>query len=267
MPDFHPNIKDLIRRMMTVEPANRITMEEIKHHIAFRHGLPSTYIVPSPIPFTDFSCQIDPSSVPIELKSLLTKIGLTESEINSSLEMLGNNTIKIFVMMLTRNISLQNLPWEHAISQIPHNDFPEFEFTSINGTVYQAALWRQELPNVCSPTPDGFSLAQEAPWAMHDSSFFRPNFESNERFGPTNIPLVAVASGIQIVLNQLGFVFFHPNDMQFYAKNDRETYLSIDLYYSEPGAVSLYLQMIGCESQEEQGTIYQKIRDTMAATP
>ncbi|KAH0795516.1 CAMK family protein kinase [Histomonas meleagridis] len=268
MPEFDPNIKDLIRRMMTVDPTKRITIEEIKHHIAFRYGLPSTYIVPSPIPFTDYSAQIDPSTIPIEFKTLFLNIGLTEEEIISALQMPENNTVKTFVKMLARRIAPESLPWEFAISQIPHNDIPEYEFESINGAVFQAALFRQEAPNICSPTPDGFSLTHEAPWAMHvDPTLFRPNFETNENFGPSNVPILMLANNVESALNQLGFVFFHPNDMQFFAKkNEHDTYLSIELYYTVPGAVCLHLQMIGCESQDEQGIIYQKIRNLLTAT-
>ncbi|KAH0790367.1 CAMK family protein kinase [Histomonas meleagridis] len=267
MPDFHPNIKDLIRRMMTVDPDKRITIAEIKNHVAFRQGLPSTYVVPSPIPYADFSYPINPATIPPDVFGLLTKIGLTESEINSSLVIEENNPVKIFVMMLSRKVSYQDLPWECAVSQIIHDDFQDapVEFTSDKGTFYQANLGRRRRRTTESPTPDGFSLAHAAPWAMNDPIMFGPNFESNEILGPANVPLVLLASQIQIVLNQLRYIFFHPNDMQIIAKNDKETYIVFDMYYCAPEAIDVHVQMIGCESQEDQDIIYQRIREVMAA--
>ena len=179
--------------------------------------------------------------------------------------MTENNAVKIFVMMLSRKISLQDLPWECAVSQIPYNDYQDIEFTSENGTFYQANLRRLKRRTTESPTPDGFSLAHEAPWAMHETLSIGPNFESNECFGPASIPLLNLVTELQHLLNQMRFVFFHPNDMQIIAKNDRETYIVIDMFYSVPGAVSVHLQMIGCESQEVQEIIYQRIRDIMTA--
>jgi hypothetical protein len=50
MGDFPPEVCNLISRMLATEGKNRITIEQIKMHPAFRTGLCDGYVMPKPVP-------------------------------------------------------------------------------------------------------------------------------------------------------------------------------------------------------------------------
>lgn len=267
MPDFHPYIKDLIQRMLTVDPDKRITIEEIKNHVAFRVSLPAYYILPTPISYPDFANPIDPNTVSDDIKVILTKIGFSDDEITLSLIADENNPVKIFVSMLSRKISLHDLPWDKAISSVPKISLSEFNILDVDKKYFGNKITSGKRKQSASPdfiSPDSFSFAQQVQWVTNDITFI--DYEINETFPPTFLPLPDVASKIQIVLNQLGYIFFYPNELQFIAKNENETYIVLDLTYSTPEKIIIHFQMINCDSQETHDLIYHRIEEELVST-
>lgn len=268
MPNFHPFLKDLIQRMLTVNPEKRITIEEIKNHVAFRVSLPSTYILPSPISYPDFANPINPNSISEDIKVILNKIGLSDDEIILSLVADENNPVKIFVSMLQRKTSFHDLPWEKAISSIPNIDVTDLDFSDAEKNIFQNKIKSNRRIYDVTPdfiSPESFSFAQQVQWVTNDTTFI--NYEINETFPPTFLPLPEVASKIQIVLNQLGYIFFYPNDLHFIIKNESDTYIVLDLTYSSPKSIVIHFQMINCDSQDTHDLIYQKIEEVLVITP
>lgn len=258
MPDFHPDIKDLIQKMMTVDAAQRIKMNEIKEHPAFRFGLPPPYIVPTPIPFPDFACPMDISLVNDDVRNSLMKIGISQEEIEESMLASDTNPVKVFVMLLTRQIQLNELPWDKAEKSmnvpIPDeisvsNDDDSFG----SGVVNQSNLYGRKKPIADISSPDGFSLAHRVNWFNVEPSN-RIQYDINESFGPIIIPLAQLMNELeQIILNN-NYVFFHPNDLQLLGKNDKETYIIIDAVFSTPESITINLQMKN-PTQEESESI------------
>ncbi|OHT06291.1 CAMK family protein kinase [Tritrichomonas foetus] len=266
MPEFHPNIKDLISKMMTVDPAQRITMEGIKNHPAFRFGLPTTYIVPIPIPFPDFSNPIDPSIISVDVKNSLLKIGISEEEIQYGLMSTESNPVKVFVMLLTRQIQLNELPWESSITSIessqniPIESIPGHTFG--NGVVNQSNLYERKKPIPDVSSPDGFSLAMRVNWFQLDTQYVE--YDVDETFGPVVIPLVQLMNALEHIVIQLKYSFFHPNDLQILGRNERDTYLIIDVTFTTAEALSIHLQMKNA-AQEDRETLCRAISELTAA--
>ena len=256
MPDFHPDIKDLIQRMMTVDPSQRIQMSQIKEHPAFRFGLPPSYIVPTPIPFPDFNCPLDVSLVNDDVRNSLNKIGISQEEIEESILSSDTNPVKVFVMLLTRQIQLNELPWEKAESSMNAQileEATENTDTFGSGVVNQSNLYGRKKPMADISSPDGFSLAQRANWFNVEPSNVI-QYDINESFGPIIIPLSQLMNELeQIVLNN-NYSFFHPNDLELLGKNERDTYIIIEAVFSTPESITINLQMKN-PTQEESETI------------
>ena len=119
MPCFRPDIRDLISGMMTVDPEERLTIEQIKAHPAFLFGLPYGYIIPSPLPFPALSDPIDPDNVEENILKCLVTIGMTPEEIQGQLVENTGNIAKLFVLMISQRLRYDILPWEKSITTIP----------------------------------------------------------------------------------------------------------------------------------------------------
>lgn len=242
MPDFHPDIKDLIYKMMTVDPNERITMQGIKSHPAFRFMLAPTYIVPTPIPFPDFSNPIDPAMLSNSsvLKSL-EEIGIDNEEACRALMSTDNNVVKVFVMMLSQKIEITELPWDMAVANVEAIDSaPALEGFG-TGTVDQSNLYEPKprfIPEVSSP--EGFSFAQRSNWIQLDSV---TTYEYDETFGPATMSLAAMMSLLQQILIQNNFNFFHPNDLSLLGKNEKDNYIQLDAVFVSSDSIALHTQM------------------------
>ncbi|OHT02841.1 putative CAMK family protein kinase [Tritrichomonas foetus] len=267
MPDFHPNIKDLIGRMMTVDPSQRITMEQIKNHPAFRFGLPITYVVPKPVPFPDFCAPMDPSILSADMIHSLTKIGLQQEEIKYEMMSNESNPVKIFVMLLSRHIQITELPWEHAIRHLRVDDYDPGIDSSIDqlnnqfnnnqfNNVLNANVPVQNLPNRSKgpiqdiSSPEGFSLASRPDWATFTSGMRIVDFDVDENFGPVMTSLWVLMNAVEQILINCGFIFFHPNDLMIYGKNENDAYAIVEAIFTSQESLLLHLQLRNATPEE-----------------
>jgi hypothetical protein len=117
MPAFPEYISSLIRQMLSVDPAQRPTMAQIKRSACFMRGLGTGYVVPSPIPFIRYSEPVDPKSLTNGVLSVLRQIGYTDdSELRADLHNRKTTMAMVFFCMLTTQLDLEELPWEDAAS-------------------------------------------------------------------------------------------------------------------------------------------------------
>jgi len=199
MPPFPDEIQDLIRGMMTVEPSQRLTIEQIKSHPAFLYGLPCGYIIPSPIPFPDLSEPFNPASIDRQMIQTLTQIGLTPDEINESIVEPSTNFVKLFIVMLSRKITLDQLPWDKAISFLPQNDIPHS--LSGDGTFGEGkiSLHIQKTKRHAEPSSLDFptSYAALQPWILEESPL---NFDYSEELGTTTNTLASLMFNLEKIL-------------------------------------------------------------------
>ena len=80
MPQFSPPVKDLISRMLTLDPASRITIAQIKAHPCFRMHLPDDYVLPYPLPVPSFEAPVPLEAIPPDVVNLLKKIGYANED-------------------------------------------------------------------------------------------------------------------------------------------------------------------------------------------
>lgn len=116
MPDsFSPELKDLISKMINLDPNQRLSTEQIIQHPAFSINLPYGYIFPSPIPLPKLFDPVDPSKVDEKVFKTLKQIGYaSDEELNHDLSSNENTMAKVFYFMLTHSLKLEDLPWDQS---------------------------------------------------------------------------------------------------------------------------------------------------------
>jgi BR serine/threonine kinase len=113
MPPFQEDLAHIIRRMLTVDPMQRATIDEIKRSACFLKGLNPDYELPAPIQFPREVVPIDPATLTEDVVSVLRQIGYTDDEeLNGDLETPTWTIAKMFVALLTAQLDLDQLPWE-----------------------------------------------------------------------------------------------------------------------------------------------------------
>ncbi|EAX88292.1 CAMK family protein kinase [Trichomonas vaginalis G3] len=108
-PNISPDADDLIYRILTPNPQNRITIKDIKIHPLFRHHLPDDYILPSPLPM---ACLPSPFEASEYERDTLQSIGFPDSEIKT-LYSDGSSRIKAFAEIIRSG--KESILWDAAI--------------------------------------------------------------------------------------------------------------------------------------------------------
>ena len=235
MPDFPDYIQDLISRMLTVPTDERITMEGIKNHPAFRIGLPDNYIVPTPLPIPLLNEPIDPSTIDPKIIGILKNIGYgSDEEINAEFTSPTHTNAKVFYMMFKKSIAYDSLQWPGADSdpdnQIDNYVAPDDAFfmsprqipmggqTRANDPFHR----RIQAPDVSSP--EVRSLIQRPEWFSMDSNaeveqIGGEDENVEQEFEGIPIQLEYLMQGLQIFLTQNDLKWFHQSDMELIAKS------------------------------------------------
>ena len=173
MPPFPSAIQDLIRKMLTVDPSKRITIDDIKAHPAFRAGLSPLYVVPSPIPFPSLSPAVDPSSLSRDVLDVLSHIGFSSDELSAQLKSADPTPAKVFLSMVNRTLDLESLPWEHAHSGPPQpadGATPVDAASDIGGNRIGNRTFAAGRPRMVPVSPsEAYSLAARPEWALGEA--------------------------------------------------------------------------------------------------
>ena len=136
-PTIDPLGADLIRRLLTVDPTQRITIQEIKQHPFFRLGLPEDYVLPTPMPMI---CHTEPYYITEESIEILRSIGFEEEELND-LQKEGANRAKAFVEYLNKESLTQLLIWDNA--QLPNHPLAN-QLDTLNYNINEQVLREQQ---------------------------------------------------------------------------------------------------------------------------
>ena len=176
MPDFQPEVKDLVSRMLTVDPEKRITIEQIKHHKAFKIGLPKHYSVPLPFPLPGINNKVSVEETPKDVVDTLKKIGFTEDEIQKDLSSSNPTTAKSFWAILTQKISIENLPWCEQINNCQEEEARSFIHPPFNDEIsLKDPFCRSHRfsGSLCSLSSPEISVVDRASWAPECTTSLR----------------------------------------------------------------------------------------------
>lgn len=231
-----PLFQDLISRMLEVNVAKRITINQIKEHPAFRFNLKDGYYVPKPISILSYTEPIDIDDIDPTIISLLLNIGYeNEKEIALELTSHIHSMAKVFYHMYNRKISLELLPWETESTMsnqnIPYEAFvqsPEIDLSS--GTFLRSDPFYRKRSFIDISSPEIFSLAQKSSWIEP----LKNEFEAKEIIqidtsfdSPEDLFYV-----IQSLLSINGFDVLYPNQLQIIARRvDVNLYVIINLEF------------------------------------
>jgi BR serine/threonine kinase len=232
MPDFPPVIQNLVSRMLTIDPEQRIRIEEIKQHEAFRIGLMFPgYSLPAPLPMPMIVDPIDPGMLDPGVLAVLRGIGFaSEEEIAEEFTMVGSSMGKVFYSMM-RARSIESYPWETegtATSPVADAFLASPEAGFANPAVDSFGRGRVRRTGVSTPGSP-YSLAEPAPWADVSSSYGGGmKADVVQPCVGIVMPLDALLFKMQGIVTELGFQWFHPDDFTLAARSsDRETYLLV----------------------------------------
>ncbi|KAH0790216.1 CAMK family protein kinase [Histomonas meleagridis] len=224
MPNFLPEIQDLISQMLTVDVNHRIKIDQIKTHPAFLMDLPSTYTVPTPLPIISMSEPIDSSLIDKTIINILRCIGYnSDEEAMKELLCSGHTSAKVFYQMYKRNESLDSLPWSDD-EDVPadYGIQPESgvflmsprQFGPLHATSDQFHR-RTQVGSIGSfQSPQ--SLAQRPNWAGDFSPYTAVNYE--QRLTDIELRPEELMDLFQNLLNRLHFRWFHPDDLCLIAR-------------------------------------------------
>lgn len=243
--DFPPDVKDLITRMMTVDPETRITIDEIKRHPAFGFGLPRIYQLPTPVPLPNLDEPFDIDAIPQAALETLEKIGIGIEEAEEGLMSRGTNISKIFVNMFLRRMLLAELPWSVASTELPMEPMPDGELDGFgDGLVVASGLRpeREMQQGPMSAADTSFSMAQSVMWLPSTPELV---FEATEVYGPIGGKLAPMMAELQRGLVNAGLVFFHPDDVTILGKLGDDTFVRLRAEYVEEDQVTLTMHALG----------------------
>lgn len=217
------NIKDLIGRILNVDPLKRLTIEQIKQHPATRIGLPITYILPTPFPIPQLFEPIVLDSTSESTLNYLEQIGFHDREaLKNLLRSTSSNMAKVFYIMLTKPFDPDILPWGEQIRQKDIDDSLVFEHPFLFPMDYDAPysdpltdiMIENDFPS--TPTSPNGSLAGSNP-----SNIYKPEwlpapapiiYEQEQNITDLVMPMASLMLILQNYFTENDYNWFHPND-------------------------------------------------------
>lgn len=262
MPPFIPEIQDLISRMIVVDPLKRLTISQIKQHPAFRIGLPTNCILPTPLPLPFLTEPIDTDSLDPNIFTVLIHLGYAnEEEIKADLQSSSHNMTKVFCYIMTSSFSFESLPWDENKAIMPyaseeflvdsHNSFindssssgnvPAVKNISSHSSATNIPL-KASLPPLSPGSPDLFSsFVEKNSWSEENEP--KDKFEGTANIDDIKIPMIDLITGIQQILVSHHYKYFYPNDFTLILKHpDDNMYILIIASDNDDSTISLSIQ-------------------------
>lgn len=225
VPNIHEDLKDLIAKMLIVDPNQRITISQIKEHPGFKMFLQDGYITPTPIPLPYLPEPLSISDTPNSIFETLTHLGFdSEDDVKKELTADHHNMAKVFYFMLMNTISLRNLPWKSSKENQNEDEIPvddeRFMITAqqnFAGNISSTDPFKRgpkKLPIQSLESYSSFAIRAEG-WGDIGTTVDAPMEEQDIRLDMSMDKFMFLAQG---VLRDLGYEMFHPDDVQLVAK-------------------------------------------------
>lgn len=246
MPAVRDDVAELLRGMLTVDPGQRWSLEQIKQAPCFTRGLPAGYRLPSPIPFTRFSVPINLETLASDVILVLKQIGYgDDEELAKDLQTTSVSMAKVFVAMLTARLDLDELPWEETADEPADSLLITASFLA-GPPPTAAALdpedpFRRRVRAQGSMSPVSMAMRPdwcvEAPtpvgeWVMEDTIELR------------KVTLWSAMKSVQDAVDDCGMQYFHPDPITVYVRrNDRKFYVSLRAEFGDLGQLIIPVRM------------------------
>jgi BR serine/threonine kinase len=232
MPAFPADIQNLIRAMITVDPVQRITIEDIKKSAPFLRNLEPEYFLPSPIPFTHYSRPVDPAGVTEDILVVLRQIGYTnEEELRNDLQATTVTMAKVFVAMLTAQLDLETLPWEEQAANCSDSILNQESLLALTGIIDPGPNpldpFRRHMQMTSPPSTKVSSVASRVDWYV-EATLSASYWITEEHIQLTGWSAWDVMYQAQVAVGDCGLQYFHPDPLTMYVrKSDRLFYVSV----------------------------------------
>jgi hypothetical protein len=245
MPDFPPDIQSLVSRMLTVDPRQRIRIDEIKALPAFRIGIfIPTYVCPSPLPLPHLRDPVDVDAAHPDALNVLRQIGFTDDELLSSFSQSGTSWAKVFHHMLTTSLSLDNLPWADDGDAVDDAEDASFIVSPVAPGKFNSQNPDDPFSRcrhvTCPPSAACYSLVEKAQWAEFAAHGFK-----NDLMQPCveiALPLDVLMAKMQRVLTGLNMQWFHPDDLTIIARlPEQPVYLQVRVEFEATESLKMDL--------------------------
>ena len=274
MPSELPDdFQKLIRAMLQTDPKQRIIMEAIKHRPVFRIGIPKQYGFPGPLPFPEHIDPINPEEIEGPIFEILHQIGFgTEEELIEQLKSEEKTAPKLFYIMLTRNFSIDQLPWpthqdeepipnsnsSETLSNITSSSekssfnlfshSPEIMITDssdFNSNFNDYNLYSKNSQNLSSSESlSVYSFAEREDWGM-DQIPPVPIMHT-ETIQNIIVPLEYAISVIQKRFSEERIDWFYPSDIELFARKQKPTIIDIHVQaqYDQDSNLNIVFHLI-----------------------
>ena len=223
MPPVSAPFQDLISRMLTKDPKQRIKISEIKRHPAFIQDLPADYIQPTPLPLPSMSTPIDPDTIPSDYRDILRKIGYpTDEELNADLSAPEATMAKVFYSMLTSKLMIDQLDWDKSVggNSFTLSGSSSFESFIMAGNGLETSSFMRGA-SFAANGPQ--SLARPADWVIPPQD--PAEFSETRTILTYPLPLFEVMTIVQKQISALQMQWFYPDETMIICRQEEK-----DLY-------------------------------------
>ena len=279
MPQFPERCKDLIRGMLTLDPAKRFTISQIKAHECFRGEILPDYIFPTPLPTSSYSDPVPIEQLSEDIIDTLIKIGYPDKDsLIAELTAHGPSVAKIFFHMITKLFALDQIDWSQSLSAITTSyepddsdlvEEPQRQAFAVMGT---DKFHRHVIP--LSHRDEPMSLAHKAEWALPVKE--QVEYEQVHMLDCSSIPLTYSMLSVQRAVRQLGMQWFHPDDFSILCRHEEmglycsavaavegvSTSLSLQLYSGTPEAFTVFCKAVESSFMEVREYIIEMEEDS-----
>ena len=264
MPNFPLEIQDLISRMLTVDPNQRIRIDQIKEHPGFRMFLPPNYVVPTPFAISIIPDPIDSSLIDDTIMSVLTNIGYdSPEEVVQELTSDKHSMAKVFFRMYTHHFSLESLSWKPEATSDQEN--APTEVYQMPAMAPPMAIYPNQDPFYRNPkvpdvsSPDVYSLAHRVSWGGVINND-RMTINLTENFENLPTPIERILAPVETYLSENGYYFYHPDQFTIYARRaDVGLYVVIKIYFQSADSFTMKVSRASNGQENEFGSLVNDI--------
>jgi BR serine/threonine kinase len=207
---FPADIKELIGRMLEVDPAKRITIAEIKQTDAFRRGIPLAYVYPTPLPLPVLHDAIRLEDLDEELRDVFRQLGYdSDEDLRADLTTEKHTIAKNFYRILKSDISWDSFDWTFS-SPNPGVIESASNFTFTPGGA--SFGWGSSFGKATMFASAGDSVTGSMLQTRLICSDGSPNSDRSSQEIYFSVPLEWMMMAVQDFLTRRKFAWFHPDE-------------------------------------------------------